>query len=285
MKAPKRLRPLIEDGLIDEVIGQLMSGKEATVYTVRCGSEIRCAKVYKEAMKRSFKKATQYQEGRKVRNSRRARAMEKGSKYGRKQQEETWQNAEVDALYLLANAGVRVPKPYGCFDGVLLMELVSDESGGVAPRLGDVSMSAEQALEDHAVVMHYVVLMLCAGIVHGDLSEFNVLVDDYGPVIIDLPQAVDASANNHAESMLERDVNNMTQYYGQFAPELLGSQYAKEIWALYEDGKLKPGIELNGNFAEDTQLSDVDGVLEEIKAVLFEEEKRQERLADDKEES
>jgi RIO kinase 1 len=285
MKAPKRLRPLIEDGLIDEVIGQLMSGKEATVYTVRCGSEIRCAKVYKEAMKRSFKKATQYQEGRKVRNSRRARAMEKGSKYGRKQQEETWQNAEVDALYLLANAGVRVPKPYGCFDGVLLMELVSDESGGVAPRLGDVSMSAEQALEDHAVVMHYVVLMLCAGIVHGDLSEFNVLVDDSGPVIIDLPQAVDASANNHAESMLERDVNNMTQYYGQFAPELLGSQYAKEIWALYEDGKLKPGIELNGNFAEDTQLLDVDGVLEEIKAVLFEEKKRQERLADDKEES
>ncbi|MBT5796342.1 MAG: serine protein kinase RIO [Porticoccaceae bacterium] len=285
MKTPKRLRPLIEDGLIDEVIGQLMSGKEATVYTVRCGAEIRCAKVYKEAMKRSFKKATQYQEGRKVRNSRRARAMEKGSKYGRKQQEETWQNAEVDALYLLANAGVRVPKPYGCFDGVLLMELVSDESGGVAPRLGDVSMSAEQALEDHAVVMHYVVLMLCAGIVHGDLSEFNVLVDDSGPVIIDLPQAVDASANNHAESMLERDVNNMTQYYGQFAPELLGSQYAKEIWALYEDGKLKPGIELNGNFAEDTQLLDVDGVLEEIKAVLFEEKKRQERLADDKEES
>ena len=285
MKTPKRLRPLIEDGLIDEVIGQLMSGKEATVYTVRCGSEIRCAKVYKEAMKRSFKKATQYQEGRKVRNSRRARAMEKGSKYGRKQQEETWQNAEVDALYLLANAGVRVPKPYGCFDGVLLMELVSDESGGVAPRLGDVSMSAEQALEDHAIVMHYVVLMLCAGIVHGDLSEFNVLVDDSGPVIIDLPQAVDASANNHAESMLERDVNNMTQYYGQFAPELLGSQYAKEIWALYEDGKLKPGIELNGNFAEDTQLLDVDGVLEEIKAVLFEEKKRQERLADDKEES
>lgn len=283
MKAPKRLQPLIEDGLIDGVIGQLMSGKEATVYTVRCGSEIRCAKVYKEAAKRSFKKATQYQEGRKVRNSRRARAMEKNSKYGRKQQEETWQNAEVDALYLLANAGVRVPKPYGCFDGVLLMELVTDESGDVAPRLGDVSMSAEQALEDHALMMDYVVLMLCAGIVHGDLSEFNVLVNDYGPVIIDLPQAVDASANNHAESMLYRDVDNMTHYYGQFAPELLSSQYGKEIWALYEDGALKPGVELSGNFAESEQASDVDGVLEEIKAVLIEEQKRQERLAQDNE--
>jgi RIO kinase 1 len=279
MKTPKRLLPLIEDGVIDAVIGQLMSGKEATVYTVRCGNEIRCAKVYKEAMKRSFKKATQYQEGRKVRNTRRARAMEKGSKYGRKQQEETWQNAEVDALYLLANAGVRVPTPYGCFDGVLLMELVTDDSGDVAPRLGDVSMSAEQALEDHAVVMHYVVLMLCAGIVHGDLSEFNVLVDDYGPVIIDLPQAVDASANNHAESMLQRDVENMTQYYGQFAPELLGTQYAKEMWALYEDGELKPEVELTGRFATDSTESDVDGVLEEIKAVLLEEKKRQERLA------
>tara|TARA_B100000768_G_scaffold166515_1_gene169933 strand:- start:6787 stop:7647 length:861 start_codon:yes stop_codon:yes gene_type:complete len=279
MKTPKRLLPLIEDGVIDAVIGQLMSGKEATVYTVRCGNEIRCAKVYKEAMKRSFKKATQYQEGRKVRNTRRARAMEKGSKYGRKQQEETWQNAEVDALYLLANAGVRVPTPYGCFDGVLLMELVTDDSGDVAPRLGDVSMSAEQALEDHAVVMHYVVLMLCAGIVHGDLSEFNVLVDDYGPVIIDLPQAVDASANNHAESMLQRDVENMTQYYGQFAPELLGTQYAEEMWALYEDGELKPEVELTGRFATDSTESDVDGVLEEIKAVLLEEEKRQERFA------
>lgn len=283
MKTPKRLQPLIEDGLIDGVIGQLMSGKEATVYAVRCGSEIRCAKVYKEAAKRSFKKATQYQEGRKVRNSRRARAMEKNSKYGRKQQEETWQNAEVDALYLLANAGVRVPKPYGCFDGVLLMELVTDDSGDVAPRLGDVAMSAEQALEDHALMMDYVVLMLCAGIVHGDLSEFNVLVDDYGPVIIDLPQAVDASANNHAESMLYRDVDNMAHYYGQFAPELLNSQYGKEIWALYEDGALKPGIELSGNFAESEEASDVDGVLEEIKAVLMEEQKRQERLAEDNE--
>lgn len=278
MKFPKRLLPLVEDGLIDDVVSQLMSGKEATVYTVRCGSEIRCAKVYKEANKRSFKKAVQYQEGRKVRNSRRARAMEKGSKFGRKQQEEAWQNAEVDALYRVAAAGVRVPKPYGCFDGVLLMELVTNDEGQVAPRLSEVSMTAEQALEDHAVVMQDVVRMLCAGIVHGDLSEFNVLVDDYGPVIIDLPQAVDAAANNNAEAMLERDVNKMRDYYGLFAPELLKTNYAKEIWEHYEEGDLHPEIELTGYYEEDTHEANVDSVLEEIKAAFAEEQERIERI-------
>jgi len=282
MKIPDRIKPLFEDGIVDEVLRQLMSGKEATVYVVRCGREIRCAKVYKEAAKRSFKQAVTYQEGRKVRNSRRARAMEKGSKFGRKQQEETWQNAEVDALYRLARAGVRVPKPYGCFDGVLLMELVTDAEGLVAPRLNDVSMSEEQALEDHATMMEYVKLMLCAGLIHGDLSEFNVLVDDEGPVIIDLPQAVDAAANNNAEKMLTRDINNMTQYYGQFAPELLQTQYAKEMWALYEDGELKPETELTGLFEDSGEAADVDSVLEEIKAVYAEEQERLERLnADD----
>jgi len=278
MKIPKRIKPLIEDGLVDEVLRQLMSGKEASVYMVRSGAEIRCAKVYKEAHKRSFKKAVEYQEGRKVRNSRRARAMEKGSKFGRNQQEEVWQNAEVDALYSLAKAGVRVPQPYGCFDGVLLMELITDDEGQVAPRLNDVAMSAEQALEDHAVVIQDVVRMLCAGIIHGDLSEFNVLVDDYGPVIIDLPQAVDASANNNAQKMLARDVNNMTTYYGQFAPELLETKYAKEIWALYEKGDLHPEITLTGMFEESDELTDVDVVMEEIKAALIEEEARRERL-------
>ncbi len=278
MKIPKRIQPLFDDGLVDEVIRQLMSGKEATVYMVRCGSEIRCAKVYKEADKRSFKQAVQYQEGRKVRNSRRARAMEKGSKFGRKQQEETWQNAEVDALYRLADAGVRVPQPYGCFDGVLLMELITDHEGEVAPRLIDVSMPAEQALEDHAIVMQYVTRMLCAGLVHGDLSEFNVLVDQDGPVIIDLPQAVDAAANNHAQSMLERDVNKMTSYYALHAPELLDSQYAKEIWALYENGELHPEVELTGHFEESTEAADVDAVLQEIKAAFAEEQDRQRRL-------
>ena len=283
MKIPKRIQPLIDDGVVDEVIRPLMSGKEAAVYVVRCGSEIRCAKVYKEARKRSFKQAVTYQEGRKVRNSRRQRAMEKGSSFGRKQQEETWQNAEVDALYRLADSGVRVPKPYGCFDGVLLMELVTDDDGNVAPRLNDVAMSEEQAIEDHYLVMQYVLRMLCAGLVHGDLSEFNVLVDDYGPVIIDLPQAVDAAANNNAEKMFARDVNNMTTYYSQFAPELLETQYAKEIWALFEEGNLTPQTELTGCFAEESELADVDTVLEEIKAAFAEEQARLERIRESEE--
>ena len=278
MKTPKRIQPLIDDGIVDEVLRPLMSGKEASVYVVRCGEEIRCAKVYKEAAQRSFKQAVLYQEGRKVRNSRRARAMEKGSKFGRKQQEDAWHNAEVDALYRLARAGVRVPKPYGCFDGVLLMELVTDEEGSVAPRLNDVSMSAEQACEDHAVVMHYVKLMLVAGLVHGDLSEFNVLVDDYGPVIIDLPQAIDAAGNNNAQSMLRRDINNMTEYYGQFAPELLKTRYADEMWALYEDGELDEDTELSGEFEDSGEAADVDSVLLEIKAVMEEEAARRERI-------
>lgn len=284
MKTPKRIQPLVDEGLVDEVISQLMSGKEATVYVVRSGDDIRCAKVYKEADKRSFKQAVLYQEGRKVRNSRRARAMEKGSKFGRDQQEEAWQNAEVDALYRLADAGVRVPTPYGCFDGVLLMELVTDADGHVAPRLNDVSMAAEKAVRDHALVMTYVKRMLCAGLVHGDLSEFNVLVDGDGPVIIDLPQAVDAAANNHAKWMLARDVNNMTQYYGQFAPELLNTQYAKEIWALFEAGDLKPDTQLTGEFDEVLTDADVGSVLEEIQAAFEEAQERKQRMQEASEE-
>lgn len=258
-----------------------MSGKEATVYVVLSQGEIRCAKVYKDVMKRSFKKAAQYQEGRKVKNSRRARAMEKGSNFGRKQQEEAWQNAEVDALFTLSRAGVRVPQPYGCYDGVLLMELVTNDEGEVAPRLNDVEMSQEQALEDHAQVMFYVMLMLCAGMIHGDLSEFNVLVDDYGPVIIDLPQAVNAAANNNAFMMLKRDVDNMTDYYAQYAPVLKQTHYAEEMWALFEGGKLTPETELTGHFEFDQSEADVDTVLEEIKAAFAEEQERLARIKGD----
>ena len=278
MKVPKRLQPLLDDGLIDEVLSQLMSGKEATVFVVKCAGIIRCAKVYKDINNRSFKKAAQYQEGRKGRNSRRSRAMEKGSKYGKKQQEDAWQNAEVDALYTLAAANVRVPEPYGCFEGVLLMELVTNDEGEVAPRLNDVVMSEEQALEDHATMMVYVLRMLCAGVVHGDLSEFNVLVDDYGPVIIDLPQAVDAAANNNAMRMLSRDVENITTYYAQFAPSLAQTKFAKEMWALYEAGELTPETELTGLFVEDEKSADVDTILDEIKAAFEEEQDRLERI-------
>jgi RIO kinase 1 len=271
---------LVGDGIIDEVIRPLMSGKEADVFIVRCGSKLRCAKIYKDAIKRSFKKAAQYTEGRRMRNSRRQRAIEKGSKFGRQQQEDAWQNAEVDALYRLSRAGVRVPEPYGCFEGVLLMELITDENGEVAPRLNEITMSAEQAREDHALVMQYIVRMLCAGLVHGDLSEFNVLVDESGPVIIDLPQAVDAAANNNARAMLERDVRNMSEYYGLFAPELRDSRYAQEIWSLYEKGELQPDSILTGQHEIDSHAADVDAVMLEIKAALAEEESRRERLRD-----
>jgi RIO kinase 1 len=278
VKTPKRLQPLVDDGLIDEVTSRLMSGKEADVFIVRCNNNIRCAKVYKDAVKRSFKKAAQYQEGRKVRSGRQARAMGKSSNYGRQQQEEIWQNAEVDALSRLARAGVRVPETFGCVDGVLLMELITDEAGNVAPRLGDVVLSEEQAIEDHNLMIHYIKLMLCEGLVHGDLSEFNVLVDDYGPVIIDLPQAVNAAANNNAKAMFIRDVNNMRRYYSEFAPTLLHTQYAKEMWAMFEEGNLTPNSILSGEFEEDSDSADVDAVLEEIKAVMQEEEERQERM-------
>jgi RIO kinase 1 len=270
MKIPNRIQPLVADGLIDDVVRRLKSGKEADVYTVLCGEEIRCAKVYKEATQRSFKQAVQYQEGRKVRNSRNARAMQKGTKFGRKQQEESWQTAEVNALFLLADAGVRVPQPYICLDGVLLMELITDADGVVAPRLSEVILTEDEAVADFDTMIRNIVRMLCAGIVHGDLSEFNVLMDAKGPVIIDLPQAVDAAANNHAESMFERDVNNMTEYYGRFAPQLLETRYAKEIWALYEDGKLTPETILTGRFAENTQKADVDSLLDEIISAEYE---------------
>ena len=274
MKTPKRLTTLVEEGLVDEVLGQLMSGKEATVYIVRCGEHIRCAKVYKEANQRSFRKASSYQEGRKVKNSRQARAMEKGSRYGRQMQEEVWQNAEVDALYRLAAAGVRVPQPHICFEGVLLMDLVVDAEGNVAPRLNDVALSEEVALEYHSLLVNQVVRMLCAGIIHGDLYEYNILVAEDGPVIIDLPQAIDAAANSTAAEMLERDVNNLRTYFSAFAPSLKDTRFGKEIWVLYESGALHPDQALTGQVVLDEHLADVDAVLLQVELAIKEDEIR-----------
>jgi len=272
MKIPKGLQPLIEDGMVDTVVRRLKSGKEASVFIVACGDDIRCAKVYKEAEQRGFHKLAQYQEGRKTRNSRDARAMGKRGRHGRRVQEEEWKNAEVDALYRLVGAGVRVPTPYLVHEGVLLMELVQDDMGNPAPRLNDVEITADQARSWHAFMMTQVVRMLCAGLIHGDLSEFNVLLDARGPVIIDLPQAVNAASNNNAFAMLERDVNNMRATFGRSAPELLETEYAREIWTLYEAGGLAPETALTGRFARDTTAPDVGAVLNQI------EEERREAL-------
>lgn len=280
MKVPKRLQPLVDDGLVDEILSQLMSGKEAQVYVVRCGAAIRCAKVYKEANQRSFKQAVQYQEGRKVKNSRQARAMGKRTRYGQKESEQAWVNAEVNALYSLAAAGVRVPKPYGFVDGVLLMELIADDEGIAAPRLNDLTLTCVQAREYHGRIIAEIVRMLCAGLVHGDLSPFNVLVDQEGPVIIDLPQAVNAAGNNSAGMMLKRDVDNMAIYFGRFAPELLQTDYGKEIWGLYESGNLQHDTQLTGHFERSTVDADVAAVMQVIDDAREQEaERRQRELA------
>ena len=274
MKAPPRLRPLLEEGLIDSVVRQLMSGKEAMVYVVRCGDETRCAKVYKEATQRSFRQAVDYTENRKVKNSRQARAMAKGTKFGREAQEAAWQSAEVDALYRLAAAGVRVPKPFNFHDGVLLMELVVDAEGDAAPRLNDVDFTADEARAHHATLIAEVVRMLAAGVIHGDLSEFNILLAADGPVIIDLPQAVDAAGNNHAQRMLLRDVQNLANFFGRFAPELLATQYGAEIWSRYTSGALGSGGPLTGRFDARLAPVDVAGVLRVVDDARAEEKAR-----------
>jgi RIO kinase 1 len=274
MKAPARLQTLIDEGLIDSVVRQLKSGKEADVFVVRVGDDTRCAKIYKEATHRSFRQAVDYTENRKVKNSRQARAMAKGTRYGRAQQEEAWQSAEVDALYRLAGAGVRVPKPYNFHEGVLLMELVADAAGDAAPRLNDAVISAEEALDHHANLLREVVRMLCAGVVHGDLSEFNILLAEDGPVIIDLPQAVDAAGNNHAPRMLMRDVNNLRNFFGRLAPTLLSTQYGPEMWDLYSRGVLLPDTPLTGRYERQPGAVDLDSVMREIEDARFEEDAR-----------
>jgi RIO kinase 1 len=264
MKTPKGLQELVDEGVIDQVLRPLKSGKEAAVYVVRCGDEIRCAKVYKDLGQRSFQARVQYQEGRKVRGSRQARAVGKASKFGRKEAEAAWKNAEVDALYQLAAAGVRVPQPHGYFSGVLVMELITDADGYSAPRLGEVEWSAETARAYHRFLMQQVARMLCAGLIHGDLSEYNVLIGPDGPVIIDLPQVVSAAGNNAARQMLRRDVGNLTISLSRFAPELLDTHYGEEMWALFERGELRPDSALTGHFEFDQRAADVDSVMQSI---------------------
>ncbi len=278
MKPPRRLQSLVDEGLIDLVVRQLMSGKEATVYVVRCGDETRCAKIYKEATQRSFRQAVDYTENRKVKNTRQARAMAKGTRFGRQAQEAAWQSAEVDALYRLAAAGVRVPQPFNFHDGVLLMELVVDAQGDAAPRLNDLVFTPEQAKAHHATLIAEVVRMLCAGLIHGDLSEFNILMAGDGPVIIDLPQAVDAAGNNHAQRMLLRDVANLRDFFGKFAPELLSTHYGPEIWTLYQSGLLSTELTLTGHFDRKTAAVDLGGVLREIDDARSEEAARRLRM-------
>ena len=278
MKAPQRLKSLLDEGLIDSVVRQLMSGKEAMVFVVRCGDDTRCAKVYKEATQRSFRQAVDYTENRKVKNTRQARAMAKGTRFGREAQEAAWQSAEVDALYRLAAAGVRVPTPYNFFEGVLLMELVVDANGDAAPRLNDVHFTPEQALAHHATLLREVVRMLCAGVVHSDLSEFNILLSADGPVIIDLPQAVDAAGNNHAQRLLLRDVANLRDFFGRFAPVLLQTRYGDEIWDLYRRGVLTPDSVLSGRFTPTAAPADVGSVMREIDDARAEEAARRLRL-------
>jgi RIO kinase 1 len=261
MKTPPGLQPLIDDGVIDEVLRSLKSGKEATVYTVRTGAQVRCAKVYRDMGQRSFQKRAQYQEGRKVRGSRQARAMAKSTRFGRKEAESAWKNTEVDALYKLVEAGVRVPRPFGYFNDTLVMELVTDAVGNPAPRLGEVDLTPALAREYHTFLIRQIVRMLAIGLIHGDLSEFNVLVDANGPVIIDLPQAVNAAGNNAAFALLERDVNNIRGTLGRFAPELLDTEFAREIWALFQAGELQADSVLTGVFAREEIVVDPDKVM------------------------
>jgi len=266
MKTPGSLETLVDYGIIQEVVRPLMSGKEAQVYVVLAGGEERVAKVYKEAHERTFKHRAAYTEGRRTRNSRDERAMQKRSRHGRKQDEAAWRSAEIDTIYRLHAGGVRVPEPIHFIDGVLVMELVRDAEGGPASRLGDLSFRPEEAAEIHQKLIREVVRMLCAGIVHGDLSEFNVLMGAEGPVVIDFPQSVDAAKNPSARKLLLRDVENLNRFLARFAPRQAIRPFGEEMWALYEKNRLDPESPLTGGYVAPsgpTRMNDLMALIED----------------------
>jgi RIO kinase 1 len=278
MRVPNRLQPLLDQGVIEEVLRPLMSGKEAEIYLVVAGGEECVAKVYKDAQSRSFQHRAQYTEGRRVRSSREQRAMQKGSRYGRAQTEDAWSAAEVDAIYRLRAAGVRVPEPYAFIEGVLVMELIKDSQGAPAPRLVDRHFEPGEATELFHVLLREVVKMLCAGIIHADLSDFNVLLSADGPVIIDFPQVVDPAGNQNARKLLLRDVKNLTDFLSRFAPELRKTRYGLEMWSLYERSELDPQTPLTGRHDAKKEPANVSSLLEDILAIEQEVRERREAL-------
>ena len=276
MRMPDSLAALVDYGIIQQVVRPLMSGKEAQVYLVVSEGEERVAKVYKEAQARTFKHRAEYTEGRKTRSSRDQRAIRKRTRHGRAQDEAAWRSTEVEMIYRLRDAGVRVPEPHQFVDGVLVMELIKDAAGNPAPRLGDLTFESKRALEIHQELLGQVVRMLCAGVVHGDFSDFNVLMGVDGPVMIDFPQAVDPARNQNARRLLIRDVDNLHRFVARFAPHARRPLYAQEMWELYQGNRLEPTTKLAGGYRPARTKTDTTEVLMLIDEAGAEERARRE---------
>ena len=276
MRVPESLIPLLDQGIIQEVVRPLMSGKEAQIYLVVSDDQLRVAKVYKTANNRSFHQRAEYTEGRAVRNSRTRRAMGRRSSFGRSQDEAAWRTAEVEIIYRLHGAGLLVPEPYNYIDGVLLMELITGMDGDPAPRLADVSLDPESARLVFTTLLSQVVGMLCVGVVHGDLSEFNVLLGQYGPVVIDFPQAVDPAHNQNARKLLVRDLDNLQLLLTHSVPGSRRLPYGQELWALYTKDNLTPDTQLTGRYRPPKRKANTESVLYEVEVAERDARQRQE---------
>jgi len=236
-----KLDVLIADGVIDEVLGRLKSGKEANISLVRRGEAVIAAKVYKDRSTRSFKNNSDYKEGRKVRNTRTQRAIDRGGQFGRDAAEQAWKSAEADALYKLAGTGVRVPEPVMFYEGVLLMDLVCDAEGRPAPRLIDVAIERDAAIGIFADLVAQMISMLCCDLIHGDLSPYNILAAAEGPTIIDFPQVISAVHSSRAEYFFLRDFDNIVRFLAGFDPSLaVHTADGRAIWRAYVSRELTP---------------------------------------------